>query len=338
MNIVLVVTGLPDSKTPARSVYNLNYAEELSKRGYKVDIIYLRSILPGRSVVRERKINDITVLELSFIFPFKYIKLQYFFSSIVLSLSLTSSKLREMIRKGDILHFINGSSAIYAKSLTFRRKKPYIIQYVGSDVNLNLKKHSCLKNYIKSVDKAKWITFNSKQLEIDFQKLIKVTTNSHVVYRGVKLDNFRYQFNPVNEEIELLFLGGFPNNSNLKGGFTLLEALKGLDPKLVDSDNKLNVLIGGPNSLQFKTYFGYKNININYIGAIPKEQVREHMEKSHVVVIPSLNEGLPNVLYESMATGNLVICSRVGGMPEFIEHNKTGMLFAANSPDQLEHL
>src|SRR5690606_23097226 len=195
-----------------------------------------------------------------------------------------------------------------------------------------------LKNYIKSVDKAKWITFNSKQLEIDFQKLIKVTTNSHVVYRGVKLDNFRYQFNPVNEEIELLFLGGFPNNSNLKGGFTLLEALKGLDPKLVDSDNKLNVLIGGPNSLQFKTYFGYKNININYIGAIPKEQVREHMEKSHVVVIPSLNEGLPNVLYESMATGNLVICSRVGGMPEFIEHNKTGMLFAANSPDQLEHL
>jgi glycosyltransferase involved in cell wall biosynthesis len=45
-----------------------------------------------------------------------------------------------------------------------------------------------------------------------------------------------------------------------------------------------------------------------------------------VSVLPSLSEGLSNVLLESMAAGVPVVATRVGGNPEAVEENVTGLL------------
>jgi L-malate glycosyltransferase len=45
-----------------------------------------------------------------------------------------------------------------------------------------------------------------------------------------------------------------------------------------------------------------------------------------VSVMPSLNEGLPNVLLESMAAATPVVATRVGGTPEAIQDGVTGVL------------
>ena len=52
------------------------------------------------------------------------------------------------------------------------------------------------------------------------------------------------------------------------------------------------------------------------------------MAKSHIVLIPSESEGLPNVMWEGMATGNMIIASRVGGIPEIINTPDLGILIA----------
>lgn len=45
-------------------------------------------------------------------------------------------------------------------------------------------------------------------------------------------------------------------------------------------------------------------------------------------VLPSSREGMPNALMEAMAAGCPAVASRVGGIPELLEHDVTGLLFA----------
>lgn len=59
------------------------------------------------------------------------------------------------------------------------------------------------------------------------------------------------------------------------------------------------------------------------------------MQAADFLVLPSHFEGLSNSLLEAMAAGCPVIASAVGGSPELIEHEQTGLLFPANDPAAL---
>jgi L-malate glycosyltransferase len=54
-----------------------------------------------------------------------------------------------------------------------------------------------------------------------------------------------------------------------------------------------------------------------------------------LLVVPSVSESLPNVILEAMAAGVPVVASRVGGVPEVIEHEKTGLLVPPSDDLQL---
>lgn len=54
-----------------------------------------------------------------------------------------------------------------------------------------------------------------------------------------------------------------------------------------------------------------------------------------IFVLPSTSEALSNSLMEAMACGCTAIASDVGGNPELVEHEVTGLLFPAGQPDRL---
>ena len=63
--------------------------------------------------------------------------------------------------------------------------------------------------------------------------------------------------------------------------------------------------------------------------------VPEILSQVSVSVLPSLSEGLSNVLLESMAAGVPVIATRVGGASEAVEDGVTGLLVAPQEPGAL---
>ena len=228
----------------------------------------------------------------------------------------------------EVIHAIGGGSVDASYIISKVIKKPYICQYIGSDVNVHLKNYLKSSGFHKAVISSSYNCFNSKELEIAFTKLIKVN-RKEVIYRGVKLEEFPFYFE-LHNKINFLFLGGFPGDANLKGGFTLLEALK----LLVQKSFPLSVqfIIGGPNSKKYKKHLPgikHEKISIEFIGAVNSEMVKKLMRESHVIIIPSLQEGVPNVLFEAMSSGNMILASNVGGIPELIDDGKNGRLFPA---------
>jgi glycosyltransferase involved in cell wall biosynthesis len=59
------------------------------------------------------------------------------------------------------------------------------------------------------------------------------------------------------------------------------------------------------------------------------------LRASDIFVLHSLSEALSNSLMEAMACGCAMVASRVGGNPELVAHERTGLLFPAGQPQAL---
>ncbi len=117
----------------------------------------------------------------------------------------------------------------------------------------------------------------------------------------------------------ILFVGRL---SKEKGLFTLLKAVKGVDVQLrIVGDGAMRAeleLFAQENDINNVQFDGYKS------GVALKEIFRGAM----FVVFPSeWYENAPMTLLESFAYGKPVIASNIGGVPELVEENKTGLLF-----------
>jgi glycosyltransferase involved in cell wall biosynthesis len=54
-----------------------------------------------------------------------------------------------------------------------------------------------------------------------------------------------------------------------------------------------------------------------------------------VLLLCSDHEGVPMVMLEAMALGVAVVSRKVGGIPEVIDHENTGILVPSGSPEDL---
>src|SRR5882757_9939511 len=67
-----------------------------------------------------------------------------------------------------------------------------------------------------------------------------------------------------------------------------------------------------------------------------KPELKAHLANASVFVLPSVPEpdggmdNLPTVIMEAMATGLPVVSTRIGGIPEMVIDNETGVLVEAH--------
>ena len=72
---------------------------------------------------------------------------------------------------------------------------------------------------------------------------------------------------------------------------------------------------------------------VNFLGEV--RDVPALLGRARMFVLPSLSEGIPLTVLEAMARGLPVVATRVGGLPEVVDHGVTGLLIPPADPAAL---
>ncbi len=159
---------------------------------------------------------------------------------------------------------------------------------------------------------------------------IKVVPNPFSIYEDL------FSLPLKNRPAVISFIGKL---SVLKGMIAFSKAL----PVILEKNRGLKVFLVGrdetENGRSIKKYMEEQLTkyipHIVFTGAMEKNALKEIYAQSKVCVFPSLWENYPTVVLEAMAAGAAVAASNVGGIPELISNNETGLLFNAMRPQQI---
>lgn len=102
-------------------------------------------------------------------------------------------------------------------------------------------------------------------------------------------------------------------------------------------DSELVLVGDGPERASIEraiTELGLQS-SVTLLGRKSEEDTLREVAKSDLLVLASFMEGLPVVLMEALAYGLPVIAPRVAGVPELVEENVHGLLFAPAAWDEL---
>jgi len=76
--------------------------------------------------------------------------------------------------------------------------------------------------------------------------------------------------------------------------------------------------------------------SINFRGKVDRDGVLEALRRSDVMIAPSVAaDTSPQAVLESLAAGRPVIGSDIGGIPDFIEDGRNGLIVEPGSVEQL---
>lgn len=96
------------------------------------------------------------------------------------------------------------------------------------------------------------------------------------------------------------------------------------------------VLVGdGPLRKHLEKLAFQLGISERVIFAGHQQHPRGFLQAMDIFVLPSLNEGIPLALLEAMSASRPIVASRVGGVPEVIEHECTGLLVESGNEREL---
>ena len=113
----------------------------------------------------------------------------------------------------------------------------------------------------------------------------------------------------------------------IKGIIYLIKAFEIIVKKYPDL--KLILIGSGPEKENLQIYIKEHNVkNISLIDTVPHKKLNRYYQESFITILPSIGyENCPLSILESFSCGTPVVASNIGGIPELVKNNITGILF-----------
>jgi glycosyltransferase involved in cell wall biosynthesis len=149
----------------------------------------------------------------------------------------------------------------------------------------------------------------------------------HVLPYGVQLDRFQKVADPPADRFEVLYVG----RVSLPKGFPyLLQAFDRLPIK-----NRHLTVIGGIQPEMDRVLEKLPREHVTFLGMMPQAQLKDYMSRSHVMVMPSLDEGMALVQGQAMACGCPVIATTNTGAEDLFTDGVEGFIVPIRDPNAL---
>ncbi|MHA1596696.1 MAG: glycosyltransferase family 4 protein [Candidatus Asgardarchaeia archaeon] len=306
-------------------------ARALIKMGVKVEVVSTKLKIPSDQTIR---------------FPYPVIKLNLpIFPGIDLPVFNSEKILKDVLdyRDVDLVHAHHAFTPLSLNSIraSYEIGLPSVLtaHSLAPDLNLTLLRLAAkffrIREEYEKLSRMVAVSKAVKRFMSNFLDEKKID----VIFNGVDTEKYKppseeelYElrdFLGLNEENIVLFLGRI---SYRKGIHLLLPAMFNLDRSLRE---KTRLLIIGEGELspwlEEKIREISNKVKVSYLGYIPNSKVIMYMKASDIVLVPSIyGEAFGVVIIEAMACGKPVIGTRVGGIPEIIEHMKSGLLVPPN--------
>ncbi|MCU1289128.1 MAG: glycosyl transferase group 1 [Acidobacteria bacterium] len=246
-----------------------------------------------------------------------------------------------ILKRPHLIYVHLGSNAsLYRESffifLAKLLRKPVIAHFHAGDINEYYPfQSSAGRGYIRRA-----IAFSDKIIAVSEESARQLRNvvgnlNISVIPNAIDTSVFKFNRKTVNEcespgFLRLLFVGAV---GKLKGEKDLIKALSILRERKFF----IKVSFLGYGAENLKSYCEKLNVAefIEFAGAVSMSERIDFFRKADIFVLPTYAEAMPMSVIEAMAAGLPVISTKVGGIPELIEHGKDGLLYAAGDVNAL---
>lgn len=230
-----------------------------------------------------------------------------------------------MLQEYDVIIAHSFTGALIAYEVRKRYGIPYYVTWHGSDIHTHPVRNKLIRKDTRMVMEAATCNFFvSKALMLKSDELT-LNAAKKVLYNGIsesferfpddKRRGLRVQYGLSLDDKVVAFVGSIVAVKNVHVLQPLFHAIRaGFDGKLrfwMVGDGKLRGSVE-PALMSDET------IDVKLWGNVPADEMPDVMNCIDVMVLPSLNEGLPLVCAEAVNCGANVVGADVGGIPEVI--------------------
>lgn len=266
----------------------------------------------------------------------------------------TELRVRELLedwRRGGeptIFHAHDWLSLDAARELKYEYMLPMVATVHATEEGRNGGIHNDMQLYIH--EQEYWLTYEAWRVIVCSEYMRSEVMRSFncpydktdVIYNGVEAQKFAFEWSDgecaewrskfaLPEEKIVVYVGRFVRE---KGIHVLLDAASAV---LAQMPNTKFVIVGGgmrDKYERFVDWYGLKD-KVVFTGFMGGRNLYSMYRIADVAAFPSLYEPFGIVALEGMASGAPVVASDAGGLPEVVQHDRTGTISYAGDPNSL---
>ena len=324
---------------PLGGIFQYHQAKALNNAGHQIGVLSVGYITPRYLVSKyiykkEEKKENINIKReyKQLYFPHRYMLFKILKNNYI---KMADKLYKEYIKEFGIPDIIHAHNFLYAGIIAEFIKDEYGVNYIVTEHSSSFVRNKLSSGKIKSIENVAKNALKVTAVSSSLNNILKEYTKTNIDLLPNIVDDFFFQKefqNKISKNFIFLHIASLDKNKNQE---LLIKSFE----KIAKLNHNVYLNIAGSGYMKKYLESLVKKLDIekqvNFLGRITQERVREEMMKSDCFVLSSNFETFGVVLIEALACGLPLIATKCGG-PEDIVNKQNGILMDVENQLQLE--